>query len=261
MKKLKITHLLEGKVLIISGGTKGVGKAAALEAVSQGALVAISGRDRNAAHRVLQEVKRKKGKGIFIETDLRKVADCQKLFDETFKKWGKIDGFFHYAGITNASSIEEIDLNHYRAIFETNFQSALFCCKEAIKYMKKNKTGGSIVINGSPHAWGGEKDRAIYACSKGALLTLTEHIAKNYADFKIRSNYITMGWTATEGELKLRKSQDISAAQLRKQAAKTIPAGRMTEAEDIVPGILYLLSDFSKMVSGSNLRVTGGWYI
>ena len=70
-----------------------------------------------------------------------------------------------------------------------------------------------------------------------------------------------MGWTATEGELELRRSQNISFAQLQKKAGKIIPAGRMTKLEDIVPGIIYFLSDYSKMVSGSNFRVTGGWYI
>jgi len=121
--------------------------------------------------------------------------------------------------------------------------------------------GGSIVLVGSPHAWKGERDRLVYACSKGALLTLNNHIAQHYAEYGIRSNIITMGWTPTDGELVLRSSQGISADQLRSKASKIIPAGRMTEIEDIVPGILYLLSDDSKMVSGSNLRVTGGWYI
>ena len=92
-------------------------------------------------------------------------------------------------------------------------------------------------------------------------MTLTHHIARNYAKFGIRANIITMGWTPTEGEIALRKKQGVSESELREMASEVIPMGRMTEIEDIVPTILFLLSDQSRMVSGANLRITGGWYI
>jgi NAD(P)-dependent dehydrogenase (short-subunit alcohol dehydrogenase family) len=104
-------------------------------------------------------------------------------------------------------------------------------------------------------------DRVAYACSKGALLTLTDHIAKHYSALGIRANLLTMGWTPTEGEISLREAQGMSQEALRTMASDIIPAGRMTEIEDIVPGIIYLLSDQSKMVSGANLRITGGLFI
>ena len=78
--------------------------------------------------------------------------------------------------------------------------------------MKKNG-GGSIVMYGSPHAWCGEKDRSIYACSKGALLTLTEHIAHHYAVDQIRCNFVTMGWVPTEGELTMRAAKNFGNSQ------------------------------------------------
>ena len=87
--------------------------------------------------------------------------------------------------------------------------------------------GGSIILTGSAHAWGGQKDRAAYACSKGVLLTLMEHISHNYAQENIRCNYLTLGWTPTEGEVMLRGSQGESEAELRKRAAGILPMGRM----------------------------------
>jgi NAD(P)-dependent dehydrogenase (short-subunit alcohol dehydrogenase family) len=176
------------------------------------------------------------------------------------ERFGRIDGFFNYAGITSAASLLNVDDDNFNSIFDVNIRAAVFCCKHAIRYMKEFG-GGSIVLNGSPHAWGGQKDRVAYACSKGALLTLTDHIAQHYAEFGIRANYITMGWTPTEGELALRKAQGMSPEELRAWASGIVPAGRMIEVGDVVPGIIYLLSDESKMVSGANLRITGGMYI
>ena len=93
------------------------------------------------------------------------------------------------------------------------------------------------------------------------MFTLTEHIAHHYAVDKIRCNFVTMGWVPTEGELALREKQGMDVDELREYAAKFIPMGRMQEVEDHVPGVIYLLSDFSSMVTGSNLRITGGFYV
>lgn len=121
--------------------------------------------------------------------------------------------------------------------------------------------GGSIVITGSAHAWGGQKDRAAYACSKGVLLTLMEHIAHNYANEQIRCNYLTLGWTPTEGEISLRESLVETEQQLRDRAAKILPMGKMCEPEDYTEALIYLMSDQSKMMTGSNFRITAGEYI
>ena len=143
---------------------------------------------------------------------------------------------------------------------DVNIKSAFFCVKFAIKHMRQN-IGGSIILIGSAHSWSGQKDRGPYAISKGALFTLFEHIAHNYATEHIRCNYITMGWSATEGELALRAIAGESESQLKERASNIIPMGRMLTAEDHIPAILYLLSDESKMVTGSNIRITGGEYI
>ena len=143
---------------------------------------------------------------------------------------------------------------------DVNFKAAFFCCQQAIRYMRKNG-GGSIVLTGSAHAWGGQKDRCAYACSKGVLLTLMEHIAHNYATEHIRCNYFTLGWTPTEGEIALRKSQGESEEHLRKRAAGILPMGRMLENEDYLGALVYLFSDDSSMMTGSTFRITAGEYI
>ena len=121
--------------------------------------------------------------------------------------------------------------------------------------------GGSIVFTGSAHAWGGQKDRAAYACSKGVLLTLMEHIAHNYASEHIRCNYLTLGWTPTEGEVRFRESQGETEFELRKRAAGILPMGRMLERSDYLEALVYLFSDSSSMMTGSTFRITAGEYI
>ena len=253
-------RILEGKVIVVSGGTKGIGREIILECAKQGASVVIGGRDRIAGEEILEQVNATNGKGVFVNLDLFHIDECERLFAVAESKFNKVDGYVNYAGITPAASILDCEESLFDEIFDINIKAAFFCTKYAIKSMMKNP-GGSIILFGSAHSWVGEKDRAAYAVSKGALFTLFEHISHHYASNRIRCNFLTMGWTPTEGELSLRKTQGISEIQLKEMASKVIPMGRMCKIEDHIPGIIYLLSDYSTMVTGSNLRITGGEYI
>jgi NAD(P)-dependent dehydrogenase (short-subunit alcohol dehydrogenase family) len=241
------------KTFVIAGGSTGVAKQVISELIKLGHNVVFGDLD------VKNELKEKQL--ISVYTDVSNVNDCEKLFKLAYETFGKIDGFFSYAGITPAQSLLECTEELHDEIFNVNLKGALFCSKYAVKYMKENKTGGSIIFTGSPHSDAGEIDRVSYACSKGAVVTLANHIAKNYGKYNIRSNYITMGWTPTEGELTLRESQGMSKEDLEKHASSFIPMGRMNTYEDIVPVIIHLLSSNSLMTSGSNIRITGGWYM
>ena len=251
---------LKKKVIVISGGTKGVGKAAALAFAKEGAKVVIGGRDKMSAEKILAEIKGNGSDGIFLLTDLKNIGDCKLLFDKAFDVYGRIDGFFNYAGITPVSPLDTCDEQTFDNVMDINFKSCFFCCQQAINYMRKNG-GGSIVLTGSAHAWGGHKDRAAYACSKGVLLTLMEHIAHNYASEQIRCNYLTLGWTPTEGEISLRNSLGETEEQLRSRASDILPMGSMCELSDYTEALVYLMSNQSKMMTGSNFRITAGEYI
>lgn len=250
-------EVLKDKVIVISGGTKGIGKGVALEAAKQGAKIVIAGRDIVAAEKIIQESEGLSGKIIFAKVDLFNVEECPYMFEVAMNEFGKVDGYVNYAGETEAASLLDCDEKMFDRIFDINIKAAFFCIQSAIKCMKN---GGSIVVFGSPHDDKGEIDRAAYACSKAALSVLVTHIAKYYAKDQIRANYITMGWTPTEGEIALRKKQGMSKEQLKEYAAAFIPIGRMQEVEDHVPAVIYLLSDYSSMVTGSNIRITGGLY-
>ena len=187
---------LKDRVIVISGGTKGVGRAFAEMAGSEGAKVVIGGRDEKAGEEAVRTIQTAGSDGIFVHCDLQKVEDCRHLFDVGFEEFGKITGFFNYAGVTPVSPLDTCDEETFDWVTTVNYKAAFFCCQQAIKYMRMNG-GGSIVLTGSAHAWGGQKDRAAYAMTKGVLRTLNEHIAHQHASEQIRCNYLALGWTPT----------------------------------------------------------------
>ncbi len=248
---------LKDKVIVVNGGTKGLGRAVVKEACKEGAKVAFSGRDENDSKTIIQEVNNTGSEAIFIKADIRNVEDCENLIKSAEDHYGRIDGLVNYAGITTRGTITEIDENAFYNIFDTNFKSVFFCCKFAIRSMLRSK-GGSIVNIGSTMGYGGSMDMSAYSCSKGAVLTLTKHIANNYARYNIRANWITMGWVATPGEVELFKSMERDQKWLDEQAKEIMPMGRLQTYEDNVPGVLYLLSGLSSQVTGAELHISGG---
>jgi NAD(P)-dependent dehydrogenase (short-subunit alcohol dehydrogenase family) len=252
--------LLKGKIIVINGGTKGLGKGIAISAAKEGANVVISGRNENDGKEVIDNIKKNtKSEVLFIKSDVRNADNCEMLIKNTIKFFGRIDGLVNYTGITTRSLITETEEKQFYNILDTNFKSAFFCCKFAIRSMLQSG-GGSIVNIGSTHGYGGAKDMAAYACSKGAVLTLTKHISKNYAKNQIRANWITMGWVATPNEIELFKSLGHDLNWLNEQGKKTIPMGRLQTVEDNVPAVLFLLSDLSSHVTGAELHISGGFF-
>jgi NAD(P)-dependent dehydrogenase (short-subunit alcohol dehydrogenase family) len=253
--------MLVNKVIVITGGTKGLGKGVALACLKEGAKVVISGRSEADGAATLAEAR---GLGLvapsFVKGEITRVQDCEALIKRAIELHGRIDGLVNYAGILPAAPLVETEEGMFDEVIELNLKAPFFLCKFAVREMLKTG-GGSIVNICSPHAYSGEPDRAAYACSKGALLTLTRHIARNYRRSQIRANTITMGWVATEGEMALRKSQGHDLAWLKKAASEFIPMGRLQTVEDHVPGILYLLSDLSSQVTNTELHVTGGYFM
>lgn len=251
------SQMLKNKVIVISGGTKGVGRQLALKCAASGANVIISGRDQQSADAIITESKDFPGSIAFKKADLHSVSEIRELFKFVENKYGCLDGYVNYAGVTPASTLTEATEEHFDEVFAIDIKAAFFASQSAVQLMQRSG-GGSIVLVGSTHHTRGNKDRTAYACAKGALFTLSNHIGKHYACDHIRCNYLVMGWTPTDGELALRKSQGITEDELRTEASAALPLGRMTEADDIVPGIIYLLSDYSSMLTATEFKINGG---
>ncbi len=253
-------NMLKNKVVVITGGTKGIGRGVALGAAREGADVVIGGRDGEEGNAIVKKIKEEYNQqALFIKGDLKDLNNCKNLIDKTVEKFGKVDGLFNYAGTTSPGTLAETDEDLYDHVLDINIKSVFFITKHAVKIMQDNG-GGSIVNAGSTHTYGGHIDRAAYSTSKGALLAFTKHVSKNYAKDKIRSNFLTIGWVATPTEKKLQEEVMGLEEGWEKKKGKELPMGRLQKVEDYVPGVIYLLSDFASQVTETELHITGGFF-
>lgn len=247
------------KTVLILGGTTGVGKEILKSCVDKGYNVAFCGRKSEVGYEIIQSLQAE-DQLYFHELDLNSIDEIENYYLGTLERFGKIDALVLYAGITPVASILDTEEATYDGVFNVNLKAPFFLLKHVLKTMIKQNSG-SIIFFGSAHMDYGEIDRASYALTKNALYTLSNHIAHHYAKHGIRSNYLVMGWTNTEGEIELRTKQGMSESELKSKASSVIPMGRMLNCYDPIPAVLYFISDQSAMTTGSLLRITGGEYI
>ncbi len=243
------------KTILVIGGNKGVGLEVVKAGLQKGYRVAVACKEPEDFFPI------KVDKNLLVWSfDLREIEKCFQFVKEVSRIWGKIDSAVFYSGITPISPLTDCSEELFDEIFDVNLKSTFFLVQAILKNMIANG-GGSIVFFGTSQMESGQKDRAAYAISKGAIRVLSEHLARRYAKNHIRSNIIVMGWTPTEGELALRASFGVSKDELEAEASAYIPMGRMLTVNDPVPAVMYFLSDDSCMVTGSLIRITGGEYI
>jgi NAD(P)-dependent dehydrogenase (short-subunit alcohol dehydrogenase family) len=253
-----MANRLAGKVVVVTGSTKGIGKGIAQMCAAEGATVVISGRSGKEGRQAVEEIQRVFGtEALFVQGDLSNEEACKQLIGEAEAKFRRIDGLVNNAGIFPRGTMLDTTEELFDSIFDVNIKGPFFCTKYALASMLRTG-GGSIVQIGSTNAYKGQKDLAAYSCSKGAMLTLSRHVAANYGEQGIRSNWITVGWVASDGEIELHQRMGLTVDKLMELAKETIPSGRMQTAEDMAYGVIYLLSDESSQVTGTELTITGG---
>jgi NAD(P)-dependent dehydrogenase (short-subunit alcohol dehydrogenase family) len=247
------------KTVMIVGGTTGVGNEILKSCLKKGYNVSFCDRNPDDGNEIIQSMQAE-NKLYFHKVDLNSIDEIENFFIQTIKRFKRIDALVLYAGITPISSIIETEEDVFDSVFNVNLKSPFFLIKHVLKSMMEFKTG-SIIFFGSAHMDYGMKNRAAYALTKSTLFTLSTHIAHHYAEFGIRSNYVVMGWTNTEGEIELRESEGMSEEELKSKAAKILPMGRMLNRFDPIPAVMHLISDESTMTTGSLIRITAGQYI
>lgn len=244
---------------MILGGTKGVGKEILNSCLKKGYNVSFCGRDSKEGNDIIHSTQAG-DRLYFHQLDLNGIQEIENFHSNTIKRFKKIDALVLYAGVTPVASILDTEETIYDSVFNVNLKASFFLLKHVLKSMISLKSG-SIIFFGSAHMDYGQIDRAPYALTKSALYTLSNHIAHHYAKYGIRSNYLVMGWTNTEGELELRSKEGISEKELTSKASHILPMGRMLNRFDPVPAVMYFISDESAMTTGSLIRITGGEYI
>lgn len=249
--------LLQDKSIIVTGATKGIGRALAVAAGNAGAKVVLGGRNADDGEALATEINAGPGEAFFVRGDLGRVECCDALAATAVERFGKLDGLINYAGSGYAQTpFPDVTEEEFDRMMTVNFKSAFFVTQAAVRAMSGK--GGSIVFMGSLHAHGGEIDRPAYACSKGAMYTLFRHMARNYPRHMIRSNWVTIGWVATPGEQRLRADSGLGDGWLEETGRAVMPMGRLQRDDDYIEGVLYLLSDAASQTTGSELRIAGG---
>ena len=235
---------LKGKVAVITGGTTGIGLAAAKLFVREGAYVFITGRRQNELDEAVKAI----GSNVTgVQGDVAKLADLDRLY-ETIKAKGRIDIVFANAGLAEFSLLESITEEHFDKLFNINVKGALFTVQKALPLLND---GSSIILTGSIAGVKGTPAFGVYGATKAAIRNFVRAWTVELKDRRIRSNVLSPGPTDTP--LVTRQPVDAIA-----RIVSTIPMGRMGEPDEIAKAALFLASDDSSFVTGIELFVDGG---
>jgi NAD(P)-dependent dehydrogenase (short-subunit alcohol dehydrogenase family) len=253
-----MTGRVAGKVALITGAGTGLGRASALLLAAQGAKVAVSDIDEAAAGETAQLIVGSGGESLSLRHDVSRLEDWVPVMAAVEERFGRLDILVNNAGIAIAKNIEDTTLEEWRRTMAVNLDGVFYGCQQAIPLMKK--TGGSIINLSSIDGIIGEAELAAYCASKGGVRTLTKAVAVHCAEkrYGIRCNSIHPGyiWTPqTENYLR-------DLGRLEEERAKALsrhPIGFLGEPNDIAYMVLYLASDESKFVTGSEMVVDGGY--
>jgi NAD(P)-dependent dehydrogenase (short-subunit alcohol dehydrogenase family) len=245
------------KVVVVTGSTMGIGEGIARLLAAEGASVVVSGRNRDLGERVAGEITASRGNALFVQADIAQPPDCSKLIETAAKHFGRIDSLVNNAAIYPQVNIEDQTPELWDQVYNVNIRGAFLCTQAAIPYLRQ-QGGGTIVNVGSTLAYRSSADRLPYACSKGALLTMTKVLAKALLKDRILVNFVIVGWVATPGEVELRNQTHGDGMRYLEQRSDEAPLGRLETVEDIAQGVLYLVSDAASHVTGCELNISGG---
>ena len=250
---------VEGKVAIVTGGALGIGRAACLELAKEGAKVAVTDIADAEGQKVVDEIKGLRGTAKYWHVDTASEDEVSQAFVEVAKEFGSIDVLVNNAGIAGVNKpTHEITKDEWDKVINVNVSGVFYCTKHAIPAMKK-AGAGSIINLSSIYGMIGAADLPPYHPSKGAVRLMSKNDALIYAKDKIRVNSIHPGfiWTPLVEQLGKESAEGVDA--FRKQLDSLHPIGHVGAPEDIAYGVLYLASDESKFVTGTELVIDGGY--
>ncbi len=248
---------LSGKSVIVTGAAKGIGKAVSTKLAVQGATVALIDRDENGLAEAIQEINAKGGKVSSHVCDITNHQQVKKTFEAISKSSG-LNILINNAGIPHIGNVENTTEEDFDKIYQVNVKGTFNCLQAAIIEMKKSD-GGNIINIASIAAVVGLADRFAYTASKGAVLSMTYSIAKDYLAHNIRCNSISPGRVHTpfvDGFIA--KNYPGKEKEMFDKLSKTQPLGRMGQPEEIANLALFLCSDEAAFITGSNYVIDGG---
>lgn len=247
---------LDGRVIIATGGTQGVGEAVALHAAENGAAgVVICGRQQAKGEAVAAVIEKLGAEALFVPADLSVVEDCRNIVRRCDERFGRIDGLVNAAADTNRATLDEATVEFWDHQFAVNVRAPFLLTQEAARVMCREKIAGSIVNILSVAAYCGMANLTPYSATKGALQTFTKNTANALRAHRIRVNGINLGWTDTPAEHDVQRKQG-SPDNWLEIGESASPFGRLLKPLDVARLCTYLLSDESGILTGSCIDFT-----
>ena len=245
--------MLSGKVAIVTGASRGIGRAIALALAAQGAKVVASARNAEALAGLVEEIKRLGGEATAVAGDVAVEEDAAKLVEEAVATYGQLDILVNNAGITRDGLLLRMKSEDWDAVLDTNLKGAFLCIRAAAKVMSKQRSG-RIINMSSVVGEMGNAGQANYCASKAGLLGLTKSVAKELARRNVTVNAITPGFIVTD-------MTENMTDKAREAMTEQIPLGRLGESDDIANAVLFLASDQASYITGQVLGINGGMYM
>ena len=243
--------LLDGKVALVTGGSRGIGRAVAIELAKEGAAVAINyAGNKAAAEEVQSIITQMGGKAMIIQADVSDEKSAMQMVEEVIAQLGGIDILVNNAGITRDGLFIRMKEEDWNAVINTNLTGIFNCTKVAAKYMMK-KRSGRIINMSSVSGIMGNAGQTNYAAAKAGVIGFTKSLAREMASRGITVNAVAPGFIAT----------DMTAAMPEKaqeHVLTSIPLGKMGKPEDIANAVLFLASDKASYITGQVIHVDGG---
>lgn len=245
-------NLFQGKTAIITGASRGVGRATALRLAEAGASVVVNYLTSEAQAKTVVELCKETGiEAITAQGDVSLWNDAQNLARKTLEKFGRIDLLVLNAGIWEGAPIEEMSEEVWNKVLNTNLKAAWAMTKACVPAMKKRETGAVVLVS-STAGQRGEANYSNYAASKGGQISFTKALATELAP-KIRVNAVAPGWIETAMTRPVFEDENYKQAVL-----DSIPLRRVATTDDVALSICFLLSDWSRHITGEILNINGG---
>jgi 3-oxoacyl-[acyl-carrier protein] reductase len=245
-------YLLSGKSAIVTGASRGIGRATALRLAEAGANVAVNYlQNKNAAEEVAEECRKFGVKAITVQADVANFADAQRLTETAVAEFGTVDILVANAGIWEGSPIEEMPEEIWDKVIDANLKGTFTVCKTVTKQFREQNSG-NIVIVSSTAGQRGEAGYSNYAASKGGQISFTKALSNELAP-TIRVNCVAPGWVDTSLNDSVFVDEDF-----KKRVIENIPLKRVATADDVALSIIFLASDWSQHITGEVLNINGG---
>lgn len=242
---------LKDRVIIVTGGTQGLGREIALRCAALGARgVVICGRNSNNGRKVEAELAEAGAEALFVKANLSEVDACHGVVAAADERYGRIDGLVNAAATTARGTIESTSTALWDEIMALNVRAPFLLMQGSIRVMKREGRGGSIVNILSVSGYGGQPKLTAYSTSKGALAVLTKNAAYSVRADRIRVNGLNIGWMATPGEDAIQES-DGAPTNWLELADKTAPMGRIIRPLDVARLTTFMLGDDAEMMTGA----------